>query len=154
MDDLHNINAVNIPTESENTDKCCPNGNSTTGHSAICWMMQYIVPNPNPNPTKWVCLGQDYLWLLVYLRKFLWNTLNEFGHFLPFNNYWFAMTGRTCFGSATWNSEQNSTPEKTIFQNLSGELWRNCRTSWLVHLSPCQVVRVRAPVGALCSFFG
>ena len=36
MNDFHNINAVNTPIEIENTDKCCPNGNSTTGHSAIC----------------------------------------------------------------------------------------------------------------------
>ena len=48
----------------ENTDQCCPYGNSTPGHSAMKMsLFQSNLP----------------LWLLAYLRKFLRNT-----HFLAF----------------------------------------------------------------------
>ena len=58
MDYFHNINVVN------NTDQCCPYGNSTPGHSAMKMsLFQSSLP----------------LWLLAYLRKFLRNT-----HFLAF----------------------------------------------------------------------
>ena len=61
MDYFHNINVVN------NTDQCCPYGNSTPGHSAMKMsLFQSSLP----------------LWLLAYLRKISKYT---FPRFLPFN---------------------------------------------------------------------
>ena len=117
MDYFHNINVVN------NTDQCCPYGNSTPGHSAMKMsLFQSSLP----------------LWLLVYLRKFLRNT-----HFLTFclSIYclklyfkWFAMTGQTCFGSAALKSVQNFRSEKTFCRKRVVN-WGRCVVSWLLRLS-------------------
>ena len=107
MDYFHNINVVN------NTDQCCPYGNSTPGHSAMKMsLFQSSLP----------------LWLLVYLRKFLRNT-----HFLAFCK-WFAMTGKICFGSAALKSAQNFRSEKTFCRRWVVN-WGRCVVSWLLHLS-------------------
>ena len=105
----------------ENTDWCCPYGNSTPGHSALKMsLFQSSLP----------------LWLLVYLRKFLWNT-----QFLTFclsiyclDFKWFAMTAKTCFGSTTLKSAQNLRPEKKFGWRWMVNCGR-CVASWLLHLS-------------------
>lgn len=123
----------------EITDQCCPYGNSTPGHSALKMsLFQSSLP----------------LWLLVYLRKFLWNT-----QFLTFclsiyclDFKWFAMTGKTCFGSATLKSAQNFRPEKKLLK-VSGELWEMCGLMVIALVSECQAVWVQALAGdiVLCS---
>ena len=154
MDYFHNISVVNTQYERIPINAV---------HMAILIL--------NIQPWKWDYFSQVYLRLLVYLRKFLWNT-----HFLTFCGIhishpaktavplhsqpewrftrnatrawswegrlfsqgptcfltfylsiycldfkWFAMTGKTCFGSATLKSAQNFKPEKKHF--VEGEWW-------------------------------
>ena len=68
------------------------------------------------------------LWSLVYLREFLWNTLNEFPNFLLFNLQYESLISsdlqwvtENCFCSTTSNFAQKFTPENN-FEELSGEL--------------------------------
>ena len=84
----------------ENTDQCCPYDNSTPGHST---MKMSLFRSSLP------------LWLWVYYFlpfSLLSKSLNDFK--------WFAMTGKTCFGSATLKSAQNFRPEKKF---VEGEWW-------------------------------
>ena len=66
---------------------------------------------------------------------------------------WFAMTGKTCFGSATLKSAQNFRPEKKILSKVSGELWEVCGLMVIALVSECQAVWVQALAGdiVLCS---
>ena len=102
----------------ENTDRCCLyGGNSTPGHSALKMsLFQLSLP----------------LWLLVYLRKFLWNT-----QFLTFclsiyclDFKWFAMTAK------------NFRPEKKNWLKVNGELWEVCGLMVIALVSECQAVWV------------
>ena len=106
----------------ENTDQCCPYGNSTPGHSAMKMsLFQSSLP----------------LWLLAYLRKFLRyiSSLSAF-QFTAKKLYfkWFAMTGKTCFSSATLKSAQNFRPEKTFCRRWVVNCGR-CVVSWLLRSS-------------------